>query len=85
MRLFMLALGFMIVVSAGCASSQSASSASTPVDVTGTWVGTWTRGNFSGPYTLRLAQTGSKVVGEAVVPGYPNLVATLKDALKGTS
>src|SRR5262245_41180258 len=82
MRPFMLVLGFAIFISAGCASSKGASTAF-PIDVTGAWVGNWTRGTAGGPITLRLQQTGTKVVGEAIVSGLPVHSGKLEGALDG--
>jgi len=55
-------LGLLIVVLAGCASSESAMIATLPtVDVSGTWTGGTARG--AATYTLFLEQTGSNVKG----------------------
>jgi hypothetical protein len=55
-------LGLLIVVLAGCASSESAMIATLPtVDVNGTWTGGSVRG--AATYTLVLQQTGSNVTG----------------------
>jgi hypothetical protein len=68
LRLPIWVTGLLMLASMGCASSQSAASASPSVDVTGTWVGTYARGSLTGPFTLRLQQSGARVVGEANFP-----------------
>jgi hypothetical protein len=58
----------LIVVLAGCASSESAMIATLPtVDVSGTWTGGPARG--AATYTLVLEQTGSNVKGCSAEPG----------------
>ena len=70
MRRFPLVLGFVVLVGSGCASAPDGPSAPPSVDVTGTWVGSWAlAGGIGGAYTLRLRQTGSKVLGELAIPG----------------
>ena len=55
-------LGLLIVVLAGCVTSESEMIATLPtVDVTGTWTGGTARG--AATYTLVLNQTGSNVTG----------------------
>jgi hypothetical protein len=55
-------LGLLIVVFAGCASSESAMIATLPsADVNGTWTGGTARGAET--YTLVLTQTGANVTG----------------------
>jgi hypothetical protein len=55
-------LGLLVVVLAGCATSESAMIATLPtVDVSGTWTGGTARG--AATYTLFLEQTGSNVKG----------------------
>jgi hypothetical protein len=54
-------LGLLIVVMAGCASMESASSKMPPADVNGTWTGGTSTG--SATYTLMLKQDGTRVTG----------------------
>ena len=55
-------LGLLVVVFAGCASSESSKMAAMPpADVNGTWTGSSALG--ASTYTLVLKQTGAKVTG----------------------
>jgi hypothetical protein len=54
-------LGLLIVVMAGCASTESSSSTMPPADVTGTWTGGTATGATT--YTLMLKQSGTRVTG----------------------
>ena len=83
MRPFLRTLGLLIFVTAGCASSQSAPSASSAVDVTGTWVGTIALAQYLEPYTLRLEQIGSKVVGEVIAPRPADIAGPLEGTITG--
>src|SRR5215467_13649075 len=85
MRTFLWVTAIMMFVASGCASSQSTSAAPPSVDVTGTWVGTFTFGNESGPYTLRLQQTGSKVVGEVMIPRRADNSGPIKGTVSGNA
>ncbi|MBI3825852.1 MAG: hypothetical protein HY294_07645 [Candidatus Rokubacteria bacterium] len=70
MRSLALSLGLLVVVGVGCAS-VGAPRVPPPVDVTGVWVAKWDNAPWSGPGTLRLEQTGARVVGHvetALVP-----------------
>ena len=80
-------IGLLLLVSAGCASSQSAPSVPPSVEVTGTWAGTWNPGGpgtpGGGDYILRLQQTGSAVRGEVTLPGYANFSGALEGRVAG--
>lgn len=54
-------LGLLIIVMAGCASTESSSSKMPPADVNGTWTGGTTSG--AATYTLMLKQSGTRVTG----------------------
>ena len=54
-------LGLLIVVMAGCASTERSSSNMPPADVNGTWTGGTTSG--AATYTLMLKQSGTRVTG----------------------
>ncbi len=54
-------LGLLIVVMAGCASTERSSSNMPPADVNGTWTGGTATG--SATYTLMLKQAGTRVTG----------------------
>jgi hypothetical protein len=59
-------LGLLIVVLAGCASTET-KSAAPPADVNGTWTGGTAAG--SATYTLVLKQTGTQVTGNLTGAG----------------
>jgi hypothetical protein len=59
-------LGLLIVVMAGCASTET-KSAAPPADVNGTWTGGTAAG--SATYTLVLKQTGTQVTGNLTGAG----------------
>ena len=83
---FPLVLGLPILLSAGCASSPNSPSAPPSVDVTGTWAGTWSLGGAgtqTGSFTLRLQQTGSKVVGDRNFPGAANFSGPVEGTVSG--
>jgi hypothetical protein len=75
-------LALFIVVGSGCASSQV--DQTPPVaDLTGFWTGNWTMGPMGGVGNLRLQQTGSRVVGEANLPGSSDLSGPIQGSVVG--
>ena len=76
MRPVLQVLGFLIFATAGCASA---------VDVTGTWVGTITLTQYLEPYTLRLEQTGARVVGEVIAPRPADIAGPLEGTITGNA
>ena len=73
----------LLLVGSGCTSSQTTPTAPPSVDVTGTWAGTWSRGSLSGSSTLRLSQTGSKVLGDVAVLGVSDFIGPLEGSVAG--
>src|SRR5437773_3193438 len=73
-----IALSMLVLLSAGCASPHSSPVSTSPVDVTGVWVGAWNNG--TSPARLELQQTGSTVTGYSQIFGN----ARRSGALRGT-
>ena len=71
------------VLIGGCASSQTAPSIPPSVDVTGTWVGSWTGGSGNGQYTLHLHQSGAKVTGDVSQAAYQQYSGDLEGTVVG--
>jgi len=75
-------LVLLVLVGSGCAPTEVDRTPSA-ADVTGQWSGGWKRGSGSGSATLRLQQTGSKVVGEISIPGFASLSGQLEGSIAG--
>ena len=75
-KLQLMLLALVVLGMTSCATTDSASTAPTSVDVTGKWAGQWayTQATLgSGQIEMTLQQTGAKVSGNMTVTGTPTV------------